>query len=138
MPHAHYLKQISKIFTSGQQKNLGSNLKEKQRNFYIQIYFNSIKKNIKWKERGTHLVAASVRIALFLGVLQPFNKVFHLINKHHLAFDVVVLLVPHEYHLLGYNVSFVKKHDDLLESPHKGHVRVAELLHLQEQGQLRL
>lgn len=81
----------------------------------------------------SYLIAFGIRIALLFRVLQPLDELAHLVDEHHLPLDVVVLLVPLEDRLFRNDVRLVEEHDDLLEGAHKRHVRVAVLLHLEQQ-----
>lgn len=55
----------------------------------------------------------------------------------HFALVGVTVLVPAQDDLLGQNFGLVEQQNYLLERLHKVHVLVAELLHLQDQSQLR-
>lgn len=80
------------------------------------------------------LIAARVGIGLLLRVLQPLNKLTHLVDEHHLALDAaVILLVPLENGLLADHVRLIKKHDDFLEGSHERHVRVTIFLDLEDE-----
>ena len=73
-----------------------------------------------------------------LSLLQPLNKLLHLVHEYGPALGDVSVLVPLEDDLLGQDLSLVEEHHDLLERLEKALVVVAVLLDLVAQHHLAL
>ena len=63
-------------------------------------------------------------------MLQPLNKLLHLIHEDSPALGGVAILVPLEDHLLGQHLSLVEQQYDLVEALQEVLIVVTELLNL--------